>query len=113
MLHGAESGVIDRAASGKYAERHRPISEGEAFALTQHEDMPALLPATDTDGYSVKEIKREQRRRQATRFFFIDTLRRPTRTEIEEAADHHLHAMALEDGEHHAIEAEEEHHLAH
>jgi ubiquinol-cytochrome c reductase cytochrome b subunit len=116
MLHGAESGIIDRAPSGKYAERHRPISEGEAFALTQHEDLPALLPATDTDGFSVKEIKREQLRRQATRFYFIDTLRRPTRAEIEEAAHHHMHAMALEDGdgEHHAIEAdaEEEHHLA-
>jgi ubiquinol-cytochrome c reductase cytochrome b subunit len=114
MLHGAESGIIDRAPSGKYAERHRPISEGEAFKLTQHEDVPALLPATDTDGFSVKEIKREQRRRKASRFYFIDTLRRPTRAEIEEAAHHHMHPMALEDGEHHAIEAEEEeeHHLA-
>jgi len=116
MLHGAESGIIDRAPSGKYAERHRPISEGEAYTLTQHEDIPALLPATDTDGFSVKEIKGEQRRRMATRFYFIDTLRRPTRAEIEEAAHHHMHAMALEDGdgEHHAIEAgeEEEHHLA-
>ena len=89
MLHGAESGVIDRAPSGKYSERHRPIGEGEAYALTQHEDIPALLPAADTDGYSEKEIKREQLRRQATCFFFIDTLRRPTRAEIEEA-EHHL-----------------------
>ena len=83
--------------------------------LTQHEDIPALLPVTDTDGFSVKEIKREQRRRKATRFYFIDTLRRPTRAEIEEAAHHHMHAMAIEgDGEHHAIESEpeEEHHLA-
>jgi ubiquinol-cytochrome c reductase cytochrome b subunit len=115
MLHGAESGVIDRAPSGKYAERHRPISDGEAFKLTQHEDLPALLPATETDGFSVKEIKREQTRRKATRFYFIDTLRRPTRAEIEEAAHHHMHAMAIEgDGEHHAIEPEpeEEHHLA-
>jgi ubiquinol-cytochrome c reductase cytochrome b subunit len=115
MLHGAESGVIDRAPSGKYAERHRPISDGEAFKLTQHEDLPALLPATETDGFSVKEIKREQTRRKAARFYFIDTLRRPTRAEIEEAAHHHMHAMAIEgDGEHHAIEPEpeEEHHLA-
>jgi ubiquinol-cytochrome c reductase cytochrome b subunit len=114
MLHGAESGIIDRAPSGKYSERHRPISEGQAFTLTQHEDIPALLPAADTDGFSVKEIKREQRRRKATRFYFIDTLRRPTRAEIEEAAHHHMHPMHLADGEHHAIEAEpeEEHHLA-
>jgi ubiquinol-cytochrome c reductase cytochrome b subunit len=115
MLHGAESGIIDRAPSGKYSERHRPISRGEAFALTQHEDMPALMPMTDVDGMSEREIKSEQRRRKATRFYFIDTLRRPTGAELEEAAAHHMHAMAIEgDGEHHAIEAEEEeeHHLA-
>jgi ubiquinol-cytochrome c reductase cytochrome b subunit len=113
MLHGAESGVIDRAPSGKYSERHRPISRGEAFKLTQHEDIPALLPVTDVDGMSVREIKSEQLRRRATRFFFIDTLRRPTRAEIEEAERHHLHPMIIGDGEQHAIEAEEEHHLAH
>lgn len=116
MLHGAESGIIDRAPSGKYSERHRPISEGEAFKLTQHADLPALMPMTEVDGMSEKEIKSEQRRRKATRFYFIDTLRRPTRAEIEEAAHHHMHAMHLDDGngEHHAIEAEEEeeHHLA-
>ena len=89
MLHGAESGVLDRAPSGKYSERHRPISEGEAFALTQHEDLPALLPVAEVDGMSEKEIKSEQRRRKATRFYFMDTLRRPTRAEIEEAAHHH------------------------
>jgi ubiquinol-cytochrome c reductase cytochrome b subunit len=115
MLHGAESGIIDRAPSGKYSERHRAISHGEAFKLTQHEDIPALLPLTDIDGLSEKEIKSEQRRRKATRFYFIDTLRRPTRAELEEAAAHHMHPMEIEgDGEHHAIEAaeEEEHHLA-
>jgi ubiquinol-cytochrome c reductase cytochrome b subunit len=116
MLHGAESGIIDRAPSGKYSERHRPISEGEAFKLTQHPDLPALMPLTEVDGMSEREIKSEQRRRKATRFYFIDTLRRPSRAEIEEAAHHHMHAMHLDDGngEHHAIEAEEEeeHHLA-
>ena len=46
MLHGAESGIIDRAPSGKYSERHRPISEGEAFKLTQHA-RPARIDAAD------------------------------------------------------------------
>src|SRR4029453_581795 len=73
MLHGAESGIIDRAPSGKYSERHRPISDGEAFKLTQHEDIPALLPAPAPDAFSVKKTRREQRRRKATRFYFIDT----------------------------------------
>jgi ubiquinol-cytochrome c reductase cytochrome b subunit len=114
LIHGAESGVIDRAPSGKYSERHKPIGTGEAFALTQHDDTPALLPMTDVDGMSVREIRAEQLRRRATRFFFIDTLRRPTRAELVEAAHHHAHGHDEigADGEHHAIEAEEEHHLA-
>ena len=60
------------------------------------------------------EIRAEQLRRRATRFFFIDTLRSPTRAELEEAAHHHAHVHDEigGDGEHHAIEAEEEHHLA-
>ncbi len=89
LLHGAESGIIERDPSGKYAERHRPISQGEAFTLTQHHEYAALPSLTDTDGMSDKEIKAEQRRRQATRFYFIDTLRKPTRAELEEAAHHH------------------------
>ena len=40
LLHGAESGVIDRDPSGRYAERHRPISVGEAYTLTQHKEQP-------------------------------------------------------------------------
>jgi ubiquinol-cytochrome c reductase cytochrome b subunit len=114
LIHGAESGVIDRAPSGKYSERHRPIGPGEAFRLTEHDETPALLPVTDVDGMSVREIRAEQLRRRATRFFFIDTLRRPTLAELEEAAHHHAHGHDEigADGEHHAIEAEEEHHLA-
>jgi len=89
LLHGAETGVIERDPSGKYAERHRPISQGEAYTLTQHAEQAALLPATDADGLSEKELKREQLRRRASRFYFVDTLRTPTRAELEEAAHHH------------------------
>ena len=38
---------------------------------------------------SAKEIKAEQRRRAASRFYFIHDLRKPTRAELEEAAHHH------------------------
>ncbi|HSU37686.1 MAG TPA: ubiquinol-cytochrome c reductase cytochrome b subunit [Propionibacteriaceae bacterium] len=102
LLHGAESGVIERDPSGRYAERHRPISVGEAYTLTQHTEQLALEPITDTEGMSEKEIKAEQRRRKATRFFFIDTLRKPTRAELEEAAHHHDDGHG--DGDGHAVE---------
>jgi ubiquinol-cytochrome c reductase cytochrome b subunit len=89
LLHGAETGIIERDPSGKYSERHRPISVGEAYTLTQHKEQLALLPVTDTDGMSEKEIRNEQLRRRAGRFFFIDTIRTPTKAELEAAAHHH------------------------
>ncbi|MDF2748076.1 MAG: qcrB [Propionibacteriaceae bacterium] len=110
LLHGAESGVIDRDPSGRYAERHRPISVGEAYTLTQHKEQLALSPITDTEGMSEKEIKAEQRRRKATRFFFIHTLRKPTRAELEEAAHHHDDGHG--DGNGHAVEGDGDGHHA-
>ena len=89
LLHGAETGIIERDPSGGYSERHRPITQGEAYMLTQHKEQLALLPLTETDGMSAKEIRLEQLRRRAGRFFFIDTLRKPTQAELEEAAHHH------------------------
>ncbi len=87
LLHGAETGVIERDPSGSYSERHAPISEGEAYTLTQHKQLPALLPAQDGD-VKAKEMRLEQLRRRATRFYFIDDLRKPTRAELDEAAHH-------------------------
>ncbi len=88
LLHGGESGIIDRDASGQYSEAHQPISQGEAYTLTQHEEHLALLPAEDTVEVAPKELRLEQLRRRASRFYFIDTLRKPTRAELEEAAHH-------------------------
>ncbi len=119
LLHGAETGIIERDPSGQYSERHRPISNDEAYTLTQHHEELALMPAADTDGMSEKEIKAEQRRRRATRFFFIDTLRKPTRAELEAAAHHgdgHGDGHELEGNGHgnghHAIASSEADHLA-
>ncbi|CAA9289208.1 MAG: hypothetical protein AVDCRST_MAG48-386, partial [uncultured Friedmanniella sp.] len=60
--------------------------------------LPALLPAQDGD-VKAKEMRIEQLRRRATRFYFIDDLRKPTRAELEEAAHHgHDDDHALTDG---------------
>jgi ubiquinol-cytochrome c reductase cytochrome b subunit len=125
LLHGAETGVIERDPSGRYSERHRPITVGEQFALTQHAEEDALVPvAGDGDGeYSDRQLRVEQLRRRATRFYFADTLRKPTRAELEEAAAHHHHRASHElgaghgnghgDGDGHAeIPGTESEHLA-
>jgi quinol---cytochrome-c reductase cytochrome b subunit len=88
LLHGAESGVIVRSPSGGYHERHRPISEDEAYTRTQHLENDPLLPLADGQ-LPEKQLKKENRRRRATRFWYIDSLRKPTREELEDAAHHH------------------------
>src|SRR5829696_417810 len=99
LLHGAETGVIERDPSGRYSERHRPISVGEQYALTQQSEEYALLPAGDGDGeYRDRQLRLEQLRRRATRFYFVDTLHKPTRAELEEAAAHHHHGAGHEIG---------------
>lgn len=110
LLHGAETGIIERDPSGSYSERHAPISVGEAYTLTQHAQNPALLPASDTD-VAPKKLRLEQLRRRATRFYFVDDLRKPTATELEEAAHHGGHEVTSdEDGDGHQISNGNGHH---
>ncbi len=109
LLHGAETGIIERDPSGGYSERHRPITQGEAFTLTQQKEYPALLPLTETDGLSAREIRGEQLRRRAGRFYFIDTLRKPTKAELEEAAHHHGDGHGDGHGNGHELEGDGHH----
>ncbi len=98
LLHGAESGIIIRDPSGSYSEKHTAISPEEAFTLTSHPELLALNEATEDNTVSAKETRAENLRRRATRFYFIDSLRKPTRAELEEAAAHQAHAAGHGDG---------------
>jgi ubiquinol-cytochrome c reductase cytochrome b subunit len=99
LLHGAETGVIERDPSGKYAERHRTISVDEQYKLTQHKEPPALLPVTGAEeDVSARELRLEQLRRRATRFYFANRLRKPTRSELEDAIAHQHHGVGHGDG---------------
>jgi ubiquinol-cytochrome c reductase cytochrome b subunit len=96
LLHGAETGIIVRGPSGSYGERHVPISADEAFTLTQHIEPLPLTGGSEEEyaGVPAKEARRERLRRKATRFYFQDNLRKPSRAELEAAAHH----QALEAG---------------
>ena len=89
LLHGSESAIIVRDPSGGYSEAHEPISQDEAYTLTQHVAPLALAPVSEQGDLSDKELKAEQRRRKASRFWYLDALRKPTRAELEAAAHHH------------------------
>ncbi|CAB4984001.1 unannotated protein [freshwater metagenome] len=51
VLHGKESGTLLRLPHGEFVEVHQPLNAHETFALTQHEQKPALvLPTFDDHG---------------------------------------------------------------
>ncbi|WP_114559805.1 cytochrome bc1 complex cytochrome b subunit [Desertihabitans aurantiacus] len=77
LLHGSESGVIQRSPVGGYSEDHRPISQGEAYTLTHHNEYPSL----PEEGVSKRQL-------QARRWFYGDNMSKPTRAELEAAAHH-------------------------
>lgn len=90
VLHGSETGIIERAPDGGYSEPHRPISVDEKFTLTQHAQRTALeiAPATDARGVAEKGAGVSKLRALMSRWYFAGVISKPTSEEIAEA-DHH------------------------
>ncbi|MDO5684248.1 MAG: cytochrome b N-terminal domain-containing protein, partial [Propionibacteriaceae bacterium] len=104
LLHGSESGAMERSATGEYHEAHVPISEDEAYTLTYDNDIVPIEagPAEDSAGVAVKGGVSKGRAR-LHRWFFGDNVRKPSRAEVEEARSHGHHddAPELTDSKHH------------
>ena len=111
LLHGAESGIIERDPSGGTPSGTGRSPRARRSPSPSTSSTRRSLPLSETDGMSAREIKAEQRRRAATRFYFIHDLRKPTRAELEEAAHHHGdghgdgHAVEGDGNGHHSITA--------
>ena len=90
VLHGSETGVIGRAPDGGYSEPHLPISVDESFTLTQHPVHGVVEASPNTDASGVKGGRGGVGRLRAalSRWFFRDSVAKPTAAEIE-AASHH------------------------
>ncbi|MFT4294749.1 MAG: cytochrome bc complex cytochrome b subunit [Micropruina sp.] len=90
VLHGSETGIIERAPDGGYSEPHRPIHVDEKFTLTQHQQGKALQagPSTDARGVVEKGAGVSKLRALLSRWYFAGLVSKPTASEIAEA-DHH------------------------
>nr|WP_232548649.1 ubiquinol-cytochrome c reductase cytochrome b subunit [Propioniciclava soli] len=91
VLHGSESGVLVRDPAGGYAEGHAPISQGEAFTLTQHKQYEPLEASETEDEHGVR--RRDPNAvsgftARMSRWFVGDDVRKPTAAELEEAHHH-------------------------
>jgi len=112
LLHGSESGIIERSAEGGYSEAHRPLSPEEAWTLSQHRQYEPIEASEPVDANGLPRSRGgvSGRRARWSRRFFGDDIRKPTRAELEAAHDHHAdHAQpAIEGGDAPAAEAADE-----
>ncbi|GAA2282832.1 cytochrome bc complex cytochrome b subunit [Streptomyces hawaiiensis] len=64
VLHGRETGTIKRLPTGEYIEVHEPLTQGELFTLTQHEQNPPYEIGPEVDAGGVRRrVKRSERLR--------------------------------------------------
>ncbi|MEH3034852.1 MAG: cytochrome bc complex cytochrome b subunit [Aeromicrobium erythreum] len=94
ILHGYETGVIERTPDGGYSERHAPLPVGAQYTLTAHDRLPELesSPLTeDENGVAVPHGRRERVRLWLQRRYYRGVLDKPTTDDVEHAAEHLAH----------------------
>ncbi len=98
VLHGRESGRIERGAGGSFEEIHEPLDAYTRWTLVQHEGTPPLElePATDENGIPSKGRRARKIRAALHRFYFAGVIEPVTPAELEAA--HHEHDE-IESGE--------------
>lgn len=104
LLHGYETGVIMRTAEGSYYEKHLPIDESKAYAMTVRDRSAAQLeaaPTADSNGVPAPKGKLSGLREKVRTLYYADDVDKPTAAELEEAhhhAEHEAHELAALDG---------------
>ncbi|WP_282691846.1 cytochrome bc complex cytochrome b subunit [Streptomyces sp. CC208A] len=95
VLHGRESGIIKRLPHGEFVEVHEPLSQGELYKLTAHEQYePAQLPpAVDENGVERKIGALEKLRVKLNKGYYGDDnqVAKPTLEEYKEIQSGHGH----------------------
>ena len=99
VLHGRETGRIQRGAAGDFHEIHEPLDPHTRWTLVQHEAVAPLElePAVDANGVEDKKKARKNKLRARLYSFYFDGAVQPV-TPAELEAAHHEHG-------HEAIEA--------
>ncbi|MGW6903931.1 cytochrome bc1 complex cytochrome b subunit [Streptomyces sp. NPDC054940] len=95
VLHGRETGTIKRLPQGEFIEVHEPLSQGQLFTLTQHEQDPPyeVGPVVDANGVRRRVSPAQRVRARLARAMFGPRSRitKPTAEEYREitSGDHH------------------------
>lgn len=90
VLHGIETGIIERSVEGGYSERHAPLAPGAQFTLTNRADKPEIEPPYEHDANGVRDKRfgRSKLRYRLAKFYYYGAVDRPTAHDVEHAAEH-------------------------
>ena len=102
MLHGRETGRIERSADGEFHEVHEPLDPYTRWTLVQHEGTPPLQlePAVDENGVENKKGARKNKLRAKLHDFYFGGAVEPVSPAELEAAHHDDDHEQIEAGEH-------------
>jgi ubiquinol-cytochrome c reductase cytochrome b subunit len=86
LLHGYETGIIMRSPEGGYSERHLPISDTRAYALTARDRDQVYSPEADDDDNGIPAPNGRLRsiRARLSTLMFADNVQKPSTEELEE-----------------------------
>ncbi|MEU2153748.1 cytochrome bc complex cytochrome b subunit [Streptomyces sp. NPDC019396] len=95
VLHGRESGIIKRLPHGEFVEIHEPLSHGDRYKLTAHEqyEQVEIGPTVDENGVERKVKRSEKLRAKLSKGFFGEGNQIPKATaeEYQEITSGHGH----------------------
>ncbi|MEJ7633351.1 cytochrome bc complex cytochrome b subunit [Aeromicrobium sp.] len=90
ILHGYETGVIERSPDGGFTERHGPLPVSAQYTLTAHDRVPAIeAPAeTDKNGVAAPHGFKAKLQARAKAFYYDGALDKPTVHDVQHADEH-------------------------
>jgi ubiquinol-cytochrome c reductase cytochrome b subunit len=90
ILHGYETGVIERSPDGGFSERHAPLPVGAQYTLTAHDRVPVLEAPAETDANGVAAPHGRKAKVQAwlREKYYRDALDKPTVDDVHHAQEH-------------------------
>lgn len=90
ILHGYETGIIERTPDGSYSERHAPLPVANQFVLTSHDRLPVLEAPVEEDanGVAAPGTRAARLRAKARSFYYDGAVDKPTTHDVEHAAEH-------------------------
>lgn len=91
LLHGRETGTIQRMPTGEFLEVHAPLNPDERAKILSKPDIEPLPepPAQDENGVKLPHARKARTRARLSRWFFGANIAKPSAAELA-AADAHI-----------------------